>query len=55
MKLLFFFSSQANILLSLTTQEYEQVLANCLENLMLMGGGGGVTKDEVAFHPEGSR
>ena len=54
MKLLFFFSSQAKILLSLTTQEYEQVLANCLENLMLMGGGG-VTKDEVAFHPEGSR
>ena len=41
MKLLFFFSSQAKILLSLTTQEYEQVLANCLENLMLMGGEGG--------------
>ena len=29
-----FFSSQAKILLSLSTQEYEQVLANCLENLM---------------------
>ena len=62
MKLLFFqffFSSQAKILLSLTTQEYEQVLANCSGNLMLMGGGGrgGVMKDkdEVAFHPEGSR
>ena len=56
MKLLFFFSSQAKILLSLTTQEYEQVLANCSENLMLIGGGrGGGMKDEVAFHPEGSR
>ena len=40
MKLLFLVLRQ-KILLFLTTQEYEQVLANCSENLMLIGGEGG--------------